>query len=663
MNAGGESGASMVESWALDSAQDVVPGGSCDHEELIVYREVGHKEAEPLGDSRSRDTSYTATSPVTSLGAAAVDWQDVSSEWMAVTSTEAGAYRINAVDELSEDRTEITLLVEAECISGRCGCEHRIADLPVTLKPCRFFRECFLVGEIDPDWEYIMRGVIFGFKSIDPDCEACYDRPNYSRVTEGEAYEVMNAKMLKELDTGKISYAESVPECVHGMFSIPKKDSEGMRGIVDCSKPVGKSVNMHTGSVAMHFSYNSVDDVVAIMKPDDLIAIIDIADAYRSVANHPTDRCRQGLRWDFGEGPRLLYDNRLCMGLSSSPYIFNKISSFVTRCAARTGCSDVVNYLDDFAIVATSWEEGVRKQAVLMSIIRRLGFGINFKKLTSPSRVSRFLGIEIDTAQMVLRLPADKLGRLLDTLREFRGRRKASRRELERLGGLLAHCAKVVKGGRSFCSRIYDAVRAMKEPFYRFRLTRDFHRDIEWWESFVERFNGRACILAGHAPHLSVYTDASTWGMGALHGADWCVGAFNEDDSRDLAATVGHHRVTADVDCIGAHINVLEMLTVVVAARRWSRDWSDKNVVFVMDNQVVREALNNGKSKNKLIMSFVRELFWLSCDLNFSISSVYIPSCKNVICDALSRWSVPASRARVAAADPERKLCCSHLFY
>ena len=675
----------------------MVPGGSRDRDDanscsapVGAYLEVEHNiEAEPLRVRRSRDAGYTAESPVPSSveepiphdstgrsirretgttdivqarthGTARL--QGVTTDWVVFTD-EGGSYRIDAVDTLSQERTKIRILVGTECIKGSCSCRHYIADLPVTLKPCRFFCECFLMGGLDPDWEYLMRGVIFGFKSIDPDCEVRYDRPNYSRVADGKAYEAMNEKLQRELDLGRITYAPSMPDCVHGMFAIPKRDSDGMRGIVDCSKPAGASVNMHTGSVATHFSYNSVDDVVSIMEPGGFIAIIDIADAYRSVANHPTDRCRQGLRWDFGEGPKLLYDNRLCMGLSSSPYIFTKVSDFITRCAVRAGCDDVVNYLDDFAIVATSWEDGVRKQSVLMAIIRRLGFDINFRKLASPSRVSRFLGIEIDTAEMVLRLPADKMSRLLDTLRVFKNKRKATRRELERLGGLLGHCAKVVKGGRSFCSRIYDAIRSMKEPFYRFRLTRDFHRDIEWWGSFVERFNGRACILGSHAPHLSVYTDASTWGMGALHGSDWCVGAFDEEDSTSLAAEVGHHRVIADEDCIGAHINVLEMLAVLVAARRWCKDWADKNLVFVTDNQVVREALNSGKSKNKLIMSFVRELFWLSCDFNFTVSAVYIPSCDNTICDALSRWSISASRARVAAADPENNLCCSHLFH
>ena len=47
-------------------------------------------------------------------------------------------------------------------------------------------------------------------------------------------------------------------------------------------------------------------------------------------------------------------------------------------------------------------------------------------------------------------LPVDKLLKLREKLQGFMGIRKATRKELEKLGGLLAHCAKVVQGGRTF---------------------------------------------------------------------------------------------------------------------------------------------------------------------------------------------------------------------
>lgn len=66
-----------------------------------------------------------------------------------------------------------------------------------------------------------------------------------------------------------------------------------------------------------------------------LIIVVDIKDAYPVLSIQPDDRPMQGIKWDFDRGAELFLDNRLCMGLSSSPFIFTQISNFVARCGAR----------------------------------------------------------------------------------------------------------------------------------------------------------------------------------------------------------------------------------------------------------------------------------------------------------------------------------------
>ena len=95
----------------------------------------------------------------------------------------------------------------------------------------------------------------------------------------------------------------------------------------------------------------------------------------------------------------------------------------------------VINYLDDFAIVNRSFDETEKDQLCLIAILRRLGFSISYKKVTPPAQLARFLGIDIDTRNLELRLPEDKIEKLLLILDEFSTKRKSTRRELERLGG------------------------------------------------------------------------------------------------------------------------------------------------------------------------------------------------------------------------------------
>ena len=102
----------------------------------------------------------------------------------------------------------------------------------------------------------------------------------------------------------------------------------------------------------------------------------------------------------------------------------------------------VINYLDDFCIVSTDFAKGCSDQGTVLAILRRIGFLISFPKLTFPATSARFLGINIDSVKLEMSLPQDKLTKLIVILEHIRGRCKATKRELERLGGLLAHCSK-----------------------------------------------------------------------------------------------------------------------------------------------------------------------------------------------------------------------------
>ena len=87
---------------------------------------------------------------------------------------------------------------------------------------------------------------------------------------------------------------------------------------------------------------------------------------------------------------------------------------------------------------------------------------------------------------------------------------------MERLGGLLAHFAKVIRGGgRTFSRRIYDLIGTLREPFYKARLNGRFRADIRWWDHFADRFNGKAKMLGRFAVVKAMYSDASNWGLGA----------------------------------------------------------------------------------------------------------------------------------------------------
>ena len=163
----------------------------------------------------------------------------------------------------------------------------------------------------------------------------------------------------------------------------PRTTEGGGRAVIDCSKPKGKSVNDYTKSVCNKFSYLGAGNMVEMLEKNDHLCSIDIKDAYRAVSIHLADCPKQGIKWRFGGAEEYSYmiDNRLCMGLSSSPFIFSKILDFVVRCALREGVDQVVNYLDDFCIVGTTVGSKVHSSRIPQIHLSSLARSFTFSRL------------------------------------------------------------------------------------------------------------------------------------------------------------------------------------------------------------------------------------------------------------------------------------------
>lgn len=104
--------------------------------------------------------------------------------------------------------------------------------------------------------------------------------------------------------------------------------------------------------------------------------------------------------------------NCLPFGLSSAPWVFTKTLRPAIALVRELGVRCIA-YIDDILVLAESREMAQIHVAGLKYLLECLGFIINLKKsVLEPSQKLEFLGITVDSTNMELRLPLEKMKKI-----------------------------------------------------------------------------------------------------------------------------------------------------------------------------------------------------------------------------------------------------------
>ena len=99
------------------------------------------------------------------------------------------------------------------------------------------------------------------------------------------------------------------------------------------------------------------------------------------------------------------------LGSAQPPKIFSAVADVIQWMLSQRGITNLLHYLDDFIFVAASVDQAVLQKSILIDSFQRLGVSLEPSKLEGPSTCLTFLGIQIDTEALLLRLPAEKLSK------------------------------------------------------------------------------------------------------------------------------------------------------------------------------------------------------------------------------------------------------------
>ena len=496
--------------------------------------------------------------------------------------------------------------------------------------------ELCLRGHPDQEFaSYLAQGIRHGFRIGFQGSAPPGIREQLFRRNMRSAYEhpgIVNAYLTKEAHLQRIIPLDSqtirtLPRFMISPFGvIPKRHQQNKwRLIVDLSAPEGRSVNDAIDSTRCSIKYASVDDAVEIIRrlgAGTLMAKIDLRDAYRIVPVHPLDRPLLCTRWR-----EVTYaDAALPFGLRSAPKIFSALADGLLWIMQARGAAPSLHYLDDFLLLGPpSSPSCAAALRTTMALCEDLGVPVADEKTEGPATVLTFLGIELDSARMQLRLPQHKLRILVDTLTAWMHpgplsapRRSVRKRDLLSLIGHLSHAATVVRPGRTFTRSLIDASTTARLPDHHVHLSALARADIVWWYTFLRSWNG-VSLLPAAEPSQEICSDASgTWGCGAQWGGNWL-------------------QLPWPQAWAAANIAQKEMVPVLLAVAVWGSQWAGERIRCYSDNAAVVFAINRGTARDQQLMRILRSLFFFCATFDITLAAQHLPGVRNTSADALSR--------------------------
>ena len=317
----------------------------------------------------------------------------------------------------------------------------------------------------DPKREFILQGVKDGFHICDSvDINKIVFRDNYASATKPHLRPFVEKQILTELEENRYIITSHPATITSAIGAIPKKNSHNVRLIHDCSKPVGYALNDYATNNL--FRYQNIQDAVKFISPGSYFAKLDLANAYRSVKTHPSNRHATGLHWTFNGDyyPTFMVDTRLPFGARRSPEVFNELTQAVCCIMRQFGFPSVIAYLDDFLIIGETKSHCQTIMLFLIKLLRFLGFAINYNKVHGPCQRIVFLGILLDANHLTLGLPQDRIEDLKHCLYQVQKCKKITKRELMSLAGKLNWACQVIYGGRFHLRRILDRIHSLHLP-------------------------------------------------------------------------------------------------------------------------------------------------------------------------------------------------------
>ncbi|KAI2647445.1 Transposon Ty3-G Gag-Pol polyprotein [Labeo rohita] len=247
---------------------------------------------------------------------------------------------------------------------------------------------------------------------------------------------VLRSEVLILLEKGAIEVvhpAQSESGFYSRYFLVPKKDG-GLRPILDLR-------HLNRALMKRPFKMLTLKQILSHVRPGDWFLSLDLKDAYFHIQIAPHHR--RFLRFAF-EGVAYQY-TVLPFGLSLASRTFTKCMDAALFPLRQKGIR-ILNYLDDWLVLAQSEAELLSHKALLLSHLECLGLRVNLSKsVLHPSQQISFLGAIFDSTQLRAMVVPERALAIRQLAGSFRAGALYPLKRFQRMLGLMASASPVLE--------------------------------------------------------------------------------------------------------------------------------------------------------------------------------------------------------------------------
>lgn len=410
---------------------------------------------------------------------------------------------------------------------------------------------------------------------------------------------------------------------------FPRKKSNGQTRLILNLK----GLNAHCPY--KKFKMASFKSALELISKNAWVASLDLTSAYYSVPMAKPHQKYLKFIWK----QKLYAFTCVPFGLSQMPRRFTKLTKPILAHLHRLGHT-ITCYLDDFLIVANSYDACLRAVTDTVNLLNRLGFSIQPEKcVLIPTHEIKYLGFTINTSAMSIALPTEKRIKIKNMCKHFMKENKYTIRTVASLIGTLVSSFPAVEYGPLHYRYIENDKKmslcgAKGKWESVMSLSDNAINELKWWVATIDHV---VSPMSHGDPIMVITTDASGQGYGIECNGQQTGGTWTVDEQNMY------------------HINEREMLAAFYGLKVHARNIRSAHIRCRLDNIPALTCLNKMGSHKINKLNAITQLVWEWClERQLHISCVFVPGAENTIADFESR--------NIKNIDSEYKLNSSLLF-